>query len=113
MTRIAFLLLAAVLGSAFYLVHLQYRSRVLFTAVDRERASARRLETEREALEVQKRAQAAALRVDSAARKRLNMREAGPAITQYIVDKGSVNQVRADGARAADVSASAPVRRAP
>ena len=56
MMRLTILLLSAVLASAFYLVRLQYQSRVLFTAVDREQAAARRLETEREALDVQKRA---------------------------------------------------------
>ena len=71
-------------------MRLQYQSRVLFTAVDREQAAARRLETEREALDVQKRAQAAALRVDGTARARLQMREATPSITQYVMEKKGV-----------------------
>ena len=90
MMRLTILLLSAVLASAFYLVRLQYQSRVLFTAVDREQAAARRLETEREALDVQKRAQAAALRVDGTARARLQMREATPSITQYVMEKKGV-----------------------
>ena len=90
MMRLTILLLSAVLASAFDLVRLQYQSRVLFTAVDREQAAARRLETEREALDVQKRAQAAALRVDSTARARLQMREATPSITQYVMEKKGV-----------------------
>ena len=94
MMRLTILLLSAVLASAFYLVRLQYQSRVLFTAVDREQAAARRLETEREALDVQKRAQAAALRVDGTARARLQMREATPSITQYVMEKKGVVIVR-------------------
>ncbi len=90
MMRLAIALLTAVLASAFYLVRLQYQSRVLFTAVDREQAAARRLVTERDALDVQKRAQAAALRVDSTARARLQMREASPSITQYVMEKKGV-----------------------
>lgn len=93
MIRLCILLLTAVLGSAFYLVRLQYQSRVLFTAVDREQAAARRLETERDALDVQRRAQAAALRVDSTARTRLQMREASPSITQYVMEKKGVVMV--------------------
>lgn len=90
MMRLAIALLTAVLASAFYLVRLQYQSRVLFTAVDREQAAARRLVTERDALDVQKRAQAAALRVDGTARARLQMREASPSITQYVMEKKGV-----------------------
>ena len=90
MMRLSLLLLSVVLASAFYLVRLQYQSRILFTAVDREQAMARKLETEREALDVQKRAQAAALRVDSTARARLQMREASPSITQYVTEKKGV-----------------------
>ena len=39
--RLSLLLLSVVLASAFYLVRLQYQSRILFTAVDREQAMAR------------------------------------------------------------------------
>ena len=90
MMRLCILLLTAVLGSAFYLVRLQYQSRVLFTAVDREQAAARRLETERDALDVQRRAQAAALRVDSTARTRLQMREAGTVKRAADFEEGSL-----------------------
>ena len=52
MMRLSLLLLTAVLASAFYLVRLQYQSRLLFTALDREQSAAHKLETEREALDV-------------------------------------------------------------
>ena len=118
MMRLSLLLLTVVLTSAFYLVRLQYQSRILFTAVDREQATARKLETEREALDVQKRAQAAALRVDSTARARLSMREASPSITQYVMEKKGVVIVSSPAAairseRAASAPAASVARRQP
>ena len=58
MTRLNLVLLVAVLASALYLVHMQYESRRLFTELDRAVAEARRLETEHQRLQVEKRAQA-------------------------------------------------------
>lgn len=88
MTRISAMLLVAVMASALYLVHTQYESRRLFTALDRAVAEARRLETEHQRLQVEKRAQATPLRVERLARDRLQMRPATPAITQYVTDSG-------------------------
>ena len=86
MTRLNLVLLVAVLASAIYLVHTQYESRRLFTELDRAVAEARRLETEHQRLQVEKRAQATPLRVEKIARAQLNMRTATPAITQYVSD---------------------------
>lgn len=86
MTRLNVVLLLAVLASAIYLVHTQYESRRLFTELDRAVAEARRLETEHQRLQVEKRAQATPLRVEKIARAQLNMRTATPAITQYVSD---------------------------
>lgn len=86
MTRLNVVLLLAVLASAIYLVHTQYESRRLFTELDRAIAEARRLETEHQRLQVEKRAQATPLRVEKIARAQLNMRTATPAITQYVSD---------------------------
>ena len=86
MTRLNVVLLLAVLASAIYLVHTQYESRRLFTELDRAVAEARRLETEHQRLQVEKRAQATPLRVEQLARARLQMRTATPAITQYVVN---------------------------
>ena len=58
MTRLSIVLLAAVMFSAMYLVRVQYESRHLFTEIERARAEARTLETQRRQLEVEKRAQA-------------------------------------------------------
>ncbi|MFP5466963.1 MAG: cell division protein FtsL [Gammaproteobacteria bacterium] len=83
MIRLNLMLLTAVLASAFYLVHTQYESRRLYTAVDRAKAQSKRLATDHEQMVVQKRAQAAA-RVQLIATRRLKMRPVTPGITQYV-----------------------------
>ena len=88
MTRLNLVLLVAVLASAIYLVHTQYESRRLFTELDRAIAEARRLETEHQRLQVEKRAQATPLRVERLARDKLHMRTATPAITHYVTADG-------------------------
>ncbi len=84
MIRINLMLMLAVMASAVYLVSVQYESRRKFTELDRARAEARRLETEHERLEVEKRAQATPARVEKLAREKLAMRQATPAITTYV-----------------------------
>lgn len=88
MTRVNVLLLLLVLASAMYLVNVQYESRRLFTAMDKALAESRKLEAERERLNLEKRAQATPLRVDKIAREQLQMRVATPAITQYVQAPG-------------------------
>jgi cell division protein FtsL len=106
MARLNLMLLLAVLVSAMYLVHTQYQSRRLFTELDRAVAEARRLDTEHQRLQVEKRAQATPLRVEKLARAQLNMRTATPAITQYVSDPAGAaeatspnRQTGAEGAR--------------
>jgi len=101
MTRLNVVLLVAVLASAIYLVHTQYESRRLFTELDRATAEARRLETEHQRLQVEKRAQATPLRVEKIARAQLNMRTATPAITQYVSDPQGVAAATASAAASA------------
>lgn len=84
MIRLNLVLLAAVVVSALYLVDMQFESRRLFVELDRAVAQARRLETDNERLQVEKRAQATPLRVEKLARHPLQMRTATPAITQYV-----------------------------
>ena len=91
MTRLSLVLLVAVMASALYLVHTQYESRRLFTQLDRAVAESRRLETEHQRLQVEKRAQATPLRVEKLARAQLQMRTATPAITQYVADPAGAN----------------------
>ncbi len=90
MARLNFLLLLAVLATALYLVHTQYRSRQLFTELDRVQNEARRLELDGDRLQVEKRAQATPLRVEKLAKEQLKMRTTTPAITQYVRPDGSV-----------------------
>ena len=100
MTRLSLVLLVAVMASALYLVHTQYESRRLFTQLDRAVAESRRLETEHQRLQVEKRAQATPLRVEKLARAQLQMRSATPAITQYVVDPaGAKGTPTASGAQ--------------
>lgn len=84
MTRLSIVLLMAVLASALYLVHVQYESRQLYTAMERATADAHRLEVEHDRLQVEKRAQATPLRVEQLARNQLNMRTTTPATTLYV-----------------------------
>jgi cell division protein FtsL len=108
MTRLSVMLLMGVLASALYLVHVQYESRRLFTELERARNEARRLDVERDRLQVEKRAQATPLRVEQLARNQLKMQTATPAITQYV---GYPNQPQAPAA-AAVVAPVAPQGRA-
>ncbi len=104
MVRLNLLLLMAVIASAIYLVHTQYLSRQLFTELHRVQQETRRLELERDRLEVEKRAQATPLRVERLAKEQLKMRTTTPAITQY---------VRADGTVIPAVAAPAATHAAP
>lgn len=97
MTRLNIVLLLAVLGSALLVVRTQYESRVLYTEWDQAVGEGRRLELEHERLQVEKRAQATPLRVETLARAQLHMRTATPAITQYVSDPASA-QARVAGA---------------
>ncbi|TNF60510.1 MAG: cell division protein FtsL [Burkholderiales bacterium] len=84
MLRLNLVLLLAVLVSAFYLVHTQYESRRLYTALDRAQAQARRLDIEHDQLQVARRAEAAAARVQALATRRLQMRPVTPGVTHYV-----------------------------
>ncbi len=88
MIRLNLALTLAVMISAFYLVHTQYESRRLYTALDRANALAHRLESEHEQLRVLKREQAASARVQKLAASKLAMRPVTPGITQYVPDLG-------------------------
>jgi cell division protein FtsL len=82
--RLNLALTMAVLASAFYLVHTQYESRRLYTAIDKANAQSRRLAADHEQLQVQKREQATPARVQRLAAAQLKMRSVNPAITEYV-----------------------------
>ncbi|RYY52684.1 MAG: cell division protein FtsL [Comamonadaceae bacterium] len=107
MARLQLILLIAVLATAMYLVHTQYRSRQLVTELDQARSEARRLDAESDVLQVEKRAQATPLRVEKLAKEQLQMRTPTPAITQYVSPDGSIAP---GSALPAIVAASAPRR---
>ena len=86
MTRLNIVLLIAVIVSGLYLVHVQYESRRLFTALDRANAEAHRLEVEFDRLQVERRGQATPSRVERIAKAQLQMRMPTPAITDYVVE---------------------------
>ena len=91
MTRVHLFLLLAILGSAMFLVRTQYESRKLTTDIDRAQAEARRIEIERERLDLEARTQATPLRVEKLAREQLGMRTITPAITVYVNDPTQAN----------------------
>jgi cell division protein FtsL len=88
MIRLNLTLLVTVLASALYLVQVQYDSRHLFTEIEKAQSDFRKLETEHERLELEKRAQATPARVERLAREQLHMKPATPAITTYVTLKG-------------------------
>ena len=93
MTRLSIVLLAALMVSAMYLVRVQYDSRRLFSELDRALAEAHRLETERGRLEVEKRAAATSLRVETLAKDKLAMRTVTPAVTEYVTSASALPAV--------------------
>jgi cell division protein FtsL len=84
MMRLSLALLLAVLASALYLVNVQYESRRLFSELDKARALARKLASDKERFQVEKREQATPLRVEKLAKEQLQMRTVTPAITHYV-----------------------------
>lgn len=84
MGRLNFILLLAVLVSGLALVHSAYEARRLFTALDRAKAEAARLETDSQRLQAERHAQATNLRVEQVARERLQMRAITPALIQPV-----------------------------
>lgn len=88
MMRINLVLLLALVLSGLYLVNVQYESRRVFIELDRARAEARRLESDNERLQVQKRATATPVRVERLAKEKLQMRQASPGITTYVAYPG-------------------------
>lgn len=104
MTRLNFMLLIAVLVSALYLVRTQYESRRLYVELEKAAAQSRKLESENERLQVEKRAQATPLRVEKLAKESLQMQTATPAITQYVKDSRPASTVAAGTAARSPVA---------
>jgi cell division protein FtsL len=86
MTRVNLLLLLLILATSMLVIRTQYESRRLTTQIELTRAEARRIEVERERLDIETRTQATPLRVEKLAREQLGMRGITPAITTYVND---------------------------
>jgi cell division protein FtsL len=100
MARLNLVLLLAVLVSALYLVRTQYESRRLYVELEKAAAQSRKIETESERLQVEKRAEATPLKIEKLARDRLQMRTTTPAITQYVKYKSAAASASAGGQKA-------------
>lgn len=95
MMRLNLVLLAGVVVSALYLVNVQHESRKLYSALDRAKSQALKLEVEKEKLLVERRTQAAPARIEPLAKARLQMRAADPAITTYVTLPAGVQMAAA------------------
>jgi cell division protein FtsL len=84
MTRLNVILLVVLLFSCVYLVSVAHESRKLYADLDKSRTEERLLDSEFERLKSEKQSQATPLRVEKAARDKLAMRSATPAVTQYV-----------------------------
>lgn len=91
MIRLNLVLLLAVMASALYLVSVQYQSRRLTTELDKARTEARRLDIEKDGLQVAKRSQATPARVERLAREKLQMRQAQAGVTNYVAYNAGEN----------------------
>ena len=106
MTRLNVLILAMVMFTAFYLVRTQYESRRLYTEFDHARSEARKIELEKERLEVERRSQGTSLRVEKVAKEQLHMKSVTPAITQYVLNPVELQEAQVREAKL-DVNAHA------
>jgi cell division protein FtsL len=93
MTRLNVLLLIVLMFSAIYLVRVSHESRRLFADLDKARTEERTLGSDFERLKSEKQSQATPLRVEKAARDKLEMRSATPAVTQYVNAAGAAASV--------------------
>ena len=99
MTRLNVLLLSMVMFTAFYLVRTQYDSRRLYTEFDHARSEARKIDLEKERVEVERRSQGTSLRVEKVAKEQLHMKSVTPAITQYVLNPVELQDVKVQEAK--------------
>jgi cell division protein FtsL len=97
MTKLNFILLLFLIGSALSLVRTSYESRRLFAALDRAKNEQQQLDTDYKRLDAERQAQATHLRVERVAREKLQMRTATPAVTQYVGDRPAAGPAAASG----------------
>ena len=86
MTKLNVLLLVALVLSSLLAVNNAYESRRVFSELDRARQQQAQLDAEFKRLDAERQAQGTHLLVERAAREKLKMRTASPAVTAYVED---------------------------
>ncbi len=99
MSRFNVILLIALIFSSVSLIRVSHEARRLFNELDRARTEDRVLESDYERLKSEKQSQATPLRVEKAARDRLAMRSATPAVTMYLNDISQASAPATEAAR--------------
>jgi cell division protein FtsL len=99
MNRVNIVLFVMLLASSVYLVRVSYEARRLFTELDQARNEERALDTEFERLKAERQSQATPLKVERIAREKLAMRNATPAVTQYVSYAGAASAAATGAAR--------------
>jgi len=99
MSRLNIVLFVMLLASSVYLVDVSYDARRLYAELDAARNEEKELATEFERLQAERQAQATPLKVERIARDRLAMRNATPAVTQYVSYMAPASAPAAGGAR--------------
>jgi len=89
MGRLNLFLAAVLLISCFWLIRSSYESRRLFIELEKAQSREHELQSDRERLQLDKRAQATPLRVEKLAREKLRMFNATPAVTHYVSQAAS------------------------
>jgi cell division protein FtsL len=97
--RLNIVLFVMLLASSVYLVRVSYDARRLYAELDAARNEEKALDTEHERLQAERQAQATPLKVERLARERLAMRNATPAVTQYVTYAGAASAPVAGGNR--------------
>lgn len=99
MNRLNIVLFVMLLASSVYLVRVSYDARRLYAELDAARNQEKALATEFERLKAERQAQATPLKVERIARERLAMRNATPAVTQYVTHAGAAPAAASGAAR--------------
>ncbi len=94
MTKLDVILLALLLASSLLAVNNAYESRRVFSELDRARQVQAQLDAEFKRLDAERQAQGTHLLVEKAAREKLKMRTASPAVTTYVFDPAASGGAR-------------------
>jgi cell division protein FtsL len=97
--RLNIVLFVMLLASSVYLVRVSYDARRLYAELDAARNQEKALATEFERLKAERQAQSTPLKVERIARERLAMRNATPAVTQYVTHAGAAPSAASGAAR--------------